>query len=168
MVHRYQSMLSARRSNKLTATTTTPASRVRRGDDIRLVMGGADPSANRDQRLIDRVVRAYQRLLASEAGSTDALATEYGHSRKYFSRLLRLATLAPDIVTAILDGGQPAGMSRGGLLAAGEFQVSWLSNERGSVLPDIAVMLISPRSPASAARRAPGNSSIPTISRQRH
>ena len=111
-----------------TATIVAPASRVRRGDDIRLVIGGADPGANRDQRLIDLIVEArvaHEHLTASTALSLDELAAERGHSRKHFSRLLRLATLAPDIVAAILDGRQPAQLSRIGLLAATDVPIAW-------------------------------------------
>lgn len=111
-----------------TTITTAPASRVRRGGDVRLVIGGADPAANRDQRLIDLMVEArvaYQRLIASDAMSLEALAAEHGHSRKHYARLLRLAALAPDIVAAILDGRQPVGMSRQGLLAAGDVPLGW-------------------------------------------
>jgi site-specific DNA recombinase len=111
-----------------TATIVTPASRVRRGDDIRLVIGGADPGANRDPRLVDLIVEAriaYQHLVTSTAPTLDAVAAEHGYSRKHFSRLLRLATLAPDIVAAILDGRQPAQLSRTGLLAAPEVSLEW-------------------------------------------
>lgn len=111
-----------------TATIVTPASRVRRGDDIRLVIGVADPGANRDQRLVDLIVEArvaYQHLLTSTAPSLDAVAAEHGHSRKHFSRLLRLATLAPDIVAAILDGRQPAQLSRAALLVTPEMPLGW-------------------------------------------
>lgn len=111
-----------------TATATAPIARVRRGDDIRLVIGGADPAANRDQRLIDLVVEArmaHERLVSSSTASLDELAAECGHSRKHLSRLLRLATLAPDIVAAILDGKQPVGLGRQRLLAAGDLPVGW-------------------------------------------
>ena len=114
--------------NDATATITVPAARVRRGDEVRLIIGGADPGANRDQGLIDLVVEARlanEHLLASTALSLDELAAECGHSRKHFSRLLRLATLAPDIVGAILDGRQPAHLSRSGLLAVREAPMNW-------------------------------------------
>ena len=111
-----------------TATIVAPASRVRRGDDIRLVIGGADPNANRDPRLVDLIVEArlaYQHLLTSTAPSLEEVAAEHGHSRKHFSRLLRLATLAPDIVAAILDGRQPAQMNRTAMLGAPDVPVAW-------------------------------------------
>ena len=113
---------------EVTTVITVPATRVRRGDDIRLIIGGADPGANRDQRLIDLMVEArlaHEHLSASAALSLDELAAEHGHSRKHFSRLLRLATLAPDIVGAILDGRQPAHLSRIGLLAAPDVPLGW-------------------------------------------
>ena len=111
-----------------TATIVTPVARLRRGGDIRLIIGGADPAANRNQGLIDLMVEArvaYQRLQSSLAASLDELATECGHSRKHFSRLLRLATLAPDIVTAIMDGKQPAQLSRTAMLAAPDVPIAW-------------------------------------------
>jgi site-specific DNA recombinase len=67
---------------------------------------------------------AHEHLSASTAPSLDDLAAERGHSRKHFSRLLRLATLAPDIVGAILDGLQPAHFKRIGLLAAPDVPIA--------------------------------------------
>ena len=43
--------------------------------------------------------------------------------RSYVSRMLRLTRLAPDIVEAILDGRQPAGLQLEDLLVA--FAVGW-------------------------------------------
>jgi len=112
-----------------TASITAPVSKVRRGTDVRLVIGGADPAANRDPRLVKLMVDArvsYERLIASTAASLDELAAECGHSRKHLSRLLRLATLAPDIVAAILDGRQPAQLSRIVLLEAADLPIDWI------------------------------------------
>ena len=71
-----------------TATITMSATRVRRGDDVRLIIGGADPGVNRDQRLIDLMVEArlaHEHLSTSTALSLDELPAEHGHSRKHFS-----------------------------------------------------------------------------------
>ena len=111
-----------------TASIVAPTSKVRRGGDVRLIIGGADPSANRDPRLIELMVEvrvAYERLATSSAASLDELAAECGHSRKHLSRLLRLATLAPDIVAAILDGRQPAQLGRIALLEADDLPTCW-------------------------------------------
>ena len=52
-------------------------------------------------------------------------------NESYVSRVLRLTLLAPDIVEAILDGGQPADMQIAHLLK-GPFSVAWGSNEQRS------------------------------------
>jgi DNA invertase Pin-like site-specific DNA recombinase len=46
------------------------------------------------------------------------LAREFGRTPGYFSRLIRLNYLAPDIVAAIADGTQPADLDRAGLASA--------------------------------------------------
>jgi hypothetical protein len=54
------------------AAIRAATSRVRRGDDIRLIIGGADPTANRDQRLIDLIVEArlaHAHLVTSAGGT---------------------------------------------------------------------------------------------------
>lgn len=43
--------------------------------------------------------------------STKYLATALDKDPSYVARVLRLATLAPDITQAILDGREPAGLS---------------------------------------------------------
>ena len=87
-------------SNDLKAGTSdpiviiAPATRVRRGDDVRLIVGAADPTANRDKQLITLLAEARQAnaaLLKSDGASLDTVADAQGHSRKHFSRLLRLA-----------------------------------------------------------------------------
>jgi site-specific DNA recombinase len=62
--------------------------------------------------------RAKDLLLASEGDALNAVAASAGHSRKHFSRLVRLAYLAPDIVSRILDGKQPAAPTRLKMLIA--------------------------------------------------
>ncbi len=111
-----------------TAAIAAPVSKIRRGTDVRLIIGGGDAAANRDPRLVELMVEAriaQERLAASSAASLDELAAACGHSRKHLSRLLRLATLAPDIVAAILDGRQPAQLSRIALLEADDLPVDW-------------------------------------------
>jgi hypothetical protein len=46
----------------------------------------------------------------------------------YVGRILRLTLLAPDIVEAILYGGQPADMTPGGLLQ--RFTVEWTEQRK--------------------------------------
>ena len=105
-----------------------PMTRVRRGDDVRLIVGPSDPAANRETTLIELVAearRANSALLARDAIGLDAIASRHGHSRKHFSRLARLAYLAPDIITDILDGAQPPALNRTRLLAANDLPLCW-------------------------------------------
>ena len=50
-------------------------------------------------------------LDAGQAGSIAELAQTYDVDRSYVSRILRLTSLAPDIVEAILRGDEPDGIS---------------------------------------------------------
>jgi site-specific DNA recombinase len=109
-------------------TITAEATRVRRGRNVRLVLGGAGTPDNQDDRLISLMVEARQAndlLFASEGDALDAVAATAGHSRKHFSRLVRLAYLAPDIVGRILDGDQPVTLTRLKMLTAAEIPLDW-------------------------------------------
>ena len=44
-------------------------------------------------------------------GSLGGLAERYAVDRSYAGRILRLATLAPDTIEAILDGREPEGVT---------------------------------------------------------
>ena len=45
--------------------------------------------------------------------------------RSYYSQILRLAYLAPDIITAILDGRQPPGLTATMLIDHPALPLSW-------------------------------------------
>jgi len=67
-------------------------------------------TAKPDARLIKLLIRARQlntALVASDGVPFAALAKREGVSPSYFTRLVRLSYLAPDITQAILDGRQP-------------------------------------------------------------
>lgn len=64
-------------------------------------------------------------MIANRGKSIPAIAAMRGLSSGYFSRLLRLNYLAPDIQTAILDGNQPPEVTRRALLF-GPLPLDWL------------------------------------------
>ena len=72
---------------------------------------GTDPfAAKPDPGLITLLLRARRfnaTLADSEGVPFAALGEREGVSRSYFTRLVRLSYLAPDITKAILDGRQP-------------------------------------------------------------
>ena len=76
-----------------------------------MVIDGTDPfAAKPDARLIKLLLRARRfnaTLAQGEGVPFAALAEREGVSRSYFTRLVRLSYLAPDITQAILDGRQP-------------------------------------------------------------
>jgi site-specific DNA recombinase len=54
-----------------------------------------------------------------------ALVKREGVSPSYFTRLIRLSYLAPDITRAILDGRQPRDLSVDKLLAHSRLPLTW-------------------------------------------
>ena len=54
-----------------------------------------------------------------------ALAKREGVSPSYFTRLVRLSYLAPDITRAILDGRQPRGLTADKLLVRSRLPLAW-------------------------------------------
>ena len=54
-----------------------------------------------------------------------ALAEREGVSRSYFTRLVRLSYLAPDITEAILDGRQPPDLTAEKLLEHSRLPLAW-------------------------------------------
>jgi hypothetical protein len=81
------------------------------------------------QRLL-RHARAAQALFeAHRELDLQGLARRFGRSPGYFSRLIRLNYLAPDIVAAILDGTQPPGLDRK-MLASAHVPLDWAIQRR--------------------------------------
>jgi len=82
-----------------------------------MVVEGTDPFAppqNPDPALIKAILRAHRfhhKLTQGTAGRFAELAQGEAMNRTYFTRLLCLAYLAPDITEAILDGRQPPGLT---------------------------------------------------------
>ena len=84
----------------------------RAGREITMRIDSTDPFATTkpDARLVKLLIRAHQfhaTLLDSDEVPFAALAKREGVSPSYFTRLVRLSYLAPDITEAILDGRQP-------------------------------------------------------------
>jgi len=105
--------------------------RVRRaGREIRMLIDGTDPfvAAKPDARLIKLLARA-RRFNATLVGSDDvpfaALAKREGVSPSYFTRVVRLSYLAPDITKAILDGHQPRDLTAEKLLEHSRLPLAW-------------------------------------------
>ena len=95
-----------------------------------MLIEGTDPfaTAKPDARLIKLLIRARQlntALVASDGVPFAALAKREGVSTSYFTRLVRLSYLAPDITKAILDARQPPDLTADKLLAHSRLRLAW-------------------------------------------
>jgi DNA invertase Pin-like site-specific DNA recombinase len=109
----------------------------RSGREIKMLIDGTDPfaTAKPDARLIKLLIRARRfnaTLVGSDGVPFAALAKHAGVSPSYFTRLVRLNYLAPDIIQAILDGRQPRALTADKLLAHSRLPLAW--HEQRSVL----------------------------------
>jgi site-specific DNA recombinase len=76
-------------------------------------------------KLLIRACRFNAALVNSGGVSFAALAKREGVSPSYFTRLVRLSYLAPDITQAILDGRQPRDLTADKLLAHSRLPLTW-------------------------------------------
>ena len=116
---------------------SVPAPLRRAGREIRMRIDRADPlaTAKPDARLVKLLIKARRfntTLVDSDGVPFAALAKREGVSRSYFTRLVRLSYLAPDITEAILDGRQPRDLTADKLLAHSRLPLGW--HEQRTVL----------------------------------
>jgi site-specific DNA recombinase len=117
-------------SDDETEILSVPVRLRRAGREIRMVIDGTDPFAptKPDSRLIKLLLRArrFNATLAQGEGIPfAALPQREGVNRSYFTRLVRLSYLAPDITQAILDGRQPPGLTAEKLLEHSRLPLAW-------------------------------------------
>ena len=107
----------------------------RSGREIKTRIDGADPfaTAKPNARLIKLLIRARRfnaTLVDSDGVPFAALAKREGVSPSYFTRLVRLSYLAPDITQAILDGCQPRDLTADKLLVHSRLPLTWHEQRR--------------------------------------
>ena len=108
-----------------------PTVRLRRGKEVRLLLPGADSGlqASPDPALIKLLANAFAARdavdAATEARTLGDVARANGYSLEYFSLLLRLSMLAPNIVAGIHDGRQPPSLNRQRLARTTNLPVEW-------------------------------------------
>ena len=90
-----------------------------------MLIDSTDPCAmaKPNPRLIKLLIRAH-RFHATLIGSP-GVPFAAGVSRSYFTRLVRLSYLAPDITQALLDGRQPPDLTTDKLLAHSRLPLAW-------------------------------------------
>ncbi len=93
--------------------------------------GHPSPAATIDNAMVKAIARAFrwQKLLENGTyGCLDEIAKAERIGPSFISRVIRLASLAPDIVEAILDGRQPAHLTLKDLMVT--FPVEWERQRR--------------------------------------
>ena len=95
---------------------------------MKMVVEDGSQPANIDPVLVRLLVRAdaiRARLFKDPSLTLREIAVEEGVANSYLSRLVRLAFLAPDIVTAILTGGHPPELTANRLMADTRLPLEW-------------------------------------------
>ncbi len=115
---------------------TIPAVRVRRGHQLRLVVPGPDTGPfkylRRNEKLVALIAEAQQArqlVLCNAEHSLARIAREHGRCRTRLGKLVALSCLAPDIVTAIVNGKQPEHLTPSRLLN-GSLTLVWSEQRR--------------------------------------
>jgi DNA invertase Pin-like site-specific DNA recombinase len=113
-----------------TQILSVPVELRRSGREIKMRIDGTDPfaTAKPDARLIKLLIKARRfnaALVRTDGVPFAALAEREGVSPSYFTRLVRLSYLAPDIIQAILDGRQPRNLTPDKLLAHSRLPLAW-------------------------------------------
>src|SRR3984893_10352898 len=110
-------------------TLSVAAQLRRRGKEMTMRIERSDTfPARPNPSLIKLIVRAHlfkARLLQSAGGKFADLARREKLNRSYYSRVVRLTYLAPDITRAILEGRQPPGLTAATLLEHSGLPLAW-------------------------------------------
>ena len=107
-----------------------------------MIIDSADPAASPpvpDPILVRTIVRAHRfnaKLVEGGLRAFGDLARGERLHRFYLTQVLRLAYLAPDITTAILDGRQPARLTATWLIEHPNLPLSWRAQRRLLGFPD--------------------------------
>jgi len=101
----------------------------RRGVETRLIVGGDTETPNYDPKLIQIIAQSHvwsQQLISGTAKSVRDIAVKEKLEAGEISRVLPLAFLGPDIVSAILNGNQPVDLTTDHLKRhASKLPASW-------------------------------------------
>ncbi|MEO6199502.1 MAG: hypothetical protein ABIO68_06175, partial [Sphingomicrobium sp.] len=107
-----------------TATTNIPISIARRGAEVRIIQSSGGNLTNApDAVLLKLVVLARAAQQAQLSGADDPLVAYY--SKAHRQQLLRISWLAPDILSSICEGRQPATLTGRRLLRATNIPLAW-------------------------------------------
>ncbi len=117
----------------LRLTLSAPARLRRAGMEIKMLIDAKEARKGKpDPSLVKLIVKA-ERLKAHfirGGDRMDTIAASAGVSRRYFTRLLKLSFLAPDITKAILEGRHPPDLTAGRLITHPRLPLDWKGQRR--------------------------------------
>jgi site-specific DNA recombinase len=116
-------------------TISSTLGRMRRGNDVRLLLGGDAKSAipARNHELVQTLAdaRAAQQFAISKPdASLGEVAAKIGQSERHTKRLLRLSFLAPAISETVLAGKQPDELTNPRLQHASHIPLCWTAQQQ--------------------------------------
>ena len=115
-------------------TLTVMARLQRVGREMRMLVENTDDQTTADPGLLRIVARAHDiqaRLLQNTDLTVHGIATQERVSEGYLSRLLRLPSLAPDIITAIVNGKNPPQLTAKKLMRlALQIPINWTEQRK--------------------------------------
>ena len=117
-------------ADKPIITFTVPARLKRTGMETRLLIDGHGANSRRNpdhslHRLLARAYRYNEMVMRADGKTMMQLAAEAGVVRSYFTRILRLSFIAPDIVKAILRDRHPIELSAKRLANELRLTIAW-------------------------------------------
>ena len=105
-----------------------PLRMVRRGAELKVVLASGGPQQTPDPALLKLVALAMSARKSLFANKADRLTSHY--SKRHLWQLLRISFLAPDIVTAIIEGRQPPSLTGRQLLRVTDLPLDWAGQRR--------------------------------------
>jgi hypothetical protein len=111
-----------------TVVLGVPARLKRAGVEMKLLIDGTGPRRKPDRslgRLLAQAHRYNAIVMRGDGKSISALAAEAGIGRSYFTRILRLSFLAPDIVKTILRDDHPLDLTAKRLANNSRLGIAW-------------------------------------------
>jgi site-specific DNA recombinase len=114
-------------------TLTVSASLRRTGKEMRIIVKGGSEPVDPDPGLVRLLVRASiirQRLLDDRSLTLEEIAESEGVVPSYATRLFRLTLLAPDIVSAFLNGRHPPDLTARRLMDDTRLPLDWNEQRR--------------------------------------
>jgi site-specific DNA recombinase len=115
-------------ANSQVTTLSIPARLKRTGKEMRIIVDDGSEPAIPDTGLVRLLVRANairDRLLADRSVTLEDIAKSEGVVPSYATRLFRLTVLAPDIVSAILNGKHPPELTARRLMDDTRLPLDW-------------------------------------------